>query len=103
MLFSLFVVEIQNLEEEMKMEVRVRNMNPVAVKRIDEIAKAKGLSRDKFLQGQLETLAFYREQQNRELYLQQLLEKNIYAMESCFEAVKEMNTFLQIMTQDDEV
>lgn len=102
MLFSLFVVEILNLEEEMKMEVRVRNMNPVAVKRIDEIAKAKGLSRDKFLQGQLETLAFYREQQNRELYLQQLLEKNIYAMESCFEAVKEMNTFLQMMTQDDE-
>ncbi|MGE6348849.1 hypothetical protein ACQKIY_29340 [Bacillus mycoides] len=85
------------------MEVRVRNMNPVAVKRIDEIAKTKGLSRDKFLQGQLETLAFYREQQNRELYLQQLLEKNIYAMESCFEAVKEMNTFLQMMTQDDEV
>lgn len=102
MLFSLFVVEISNLEEEMKMEVRVRNMNPIAVKRIDEIAKAKGLSRDKFLQGQLETLAFYREQQNRELYLQQLLEKNIYAMESCFEAVKEMNTFLQMMTQDDE-
>lgn len=45
------------------------------------------------LRGQLETLAFYREQQNRELYLQQLLEKNIYAMESCFEAVKEMNAF----------
>ncbi|MEK4503803.1 hypothetical protein [Bacillus sp. FSL R12-0069] len=84
------------------MEVRVRNMNPVAVKRIDEIAKAKGLSRDKFLRGQLETLAFYQEQQNRELYLQQLLEKNIYAMESCFEAVKEMNAFLQMMTKDDE-
>ncbi|MGE1023192.1 hypothetical protein ACQGS6_04330 [Bacillus sp. GMs2/2] len=84
------------------MEVRVRNMNPVAVKRIDEIAKAKGLSRDKFLRGQLETLAFYQEQQNRELYLQQLLEKNIYAMESCFEAVKEMNAFLKLMTEDEE-
>lgn len=77
-------------------------MNPVAVKRIDEIAKAKGLSRDKFLRGQLETLAFYQEQQNRELYLQQLLEKNIYAMESCFEAVKEMNAFLKLMTEDEE-
>ncbi|MEI4623515.1 hypothetical protein KFD70_25030 [Bacillus pfraonensis] len=85
------------------MEVRVRNMNPVAVKRIDEIAKAKGLSRDKFLKGQLETLAFYREQQNRELYLQQLLEKNIYAMEKCFEAVEKMNAFLEVMTQDDEL
>ncbi|MBC6973528.1 hypothetical protein H9I32_14515 [Bacillus sp. Xin] len=85
------------------MEVRIRNMNPVAVKRIDEIAKTKGLSRDKFLRGQLETLAFYREQQNRELYLQQLLEKNIYAMEKCFEAVEKMNAFLEVMTQDDEL
>ncbi|KXY71474.1 hypothetical protein MKY89_30655 [Bacillus sp. FSL W7-1294] len=84
------------------MEVRVRNMNPVAVKRIDEIAKAKGLSRDKFLRGQLETLAFYQEQQNRELYLQQLIEKNIYAMEKCFEVAREMDAFLKMMTQDDE-
>ncbi|MDC2867798.1 hypothetical protein [Bacillus sp. BP-3] len=83
------------------MEVRIRNMNPVAVKRIDEIAKAKGLSRDKFLKGQLETLAFYREQQNRELYLQQLIEKNICAMEDCFQAMEKMNAFLHMMTQDD--
>lgn len=77
-------------------------MNPAAVKRIDEIAKAKGLSRDKFLRGQLETLAFYQEQQNRELYLQQLIEKNIYAMEKCFEVAGEMDAFLKMMTQDDE-
>ena len=76
-------------------------MNPVAVKRIDEIAKAKGLSRDKFLKGQLETLAFYCEQQNRELYLQQLIEKNIRAMEECFQATEKMNAFLHMMTQDD--
>ncbi|PFX37353.1 hypothetical protein COL31_29850 [Bacillus pseudomycoides] len=73
------------------------------MKRLDEIAKKKNISRQEFLKGQIETLAFYQEQQNRELYLQQLLEKNIYAMESCFEAVKEMNAFLQMMTQDDEV
>ncbi|PHA82466.1 hypothetical protein COE78_24375 [Bacillus pseudomycoides] len=72
------------------------------MKRIDEIAKAKGLSRDKFLRGQLETLAFYQEQKNRELYLQQLIEKNIYAMEKCFEVAQELNAFLQMMTQDDE-
>ncbi|OQR53284.1 hypothetical protein [Bacillus sp. CDB3] len=83
------------------MEIRVRNMNPVAVKRIDEIAKTKGLSRDKFLQGQLETLAFYREQQTRELHLQQLVEKNIVAMENCFKAVQDMNVFLQLMTEGD--
>lgn len=85
------------------MDIKIRNLSPVAIKRLDEIAKKKNISRQEFLKGQIETMAFYREQQNRELYLQQLLEKNIYAMESCFEAVKEMNAFLQMMTQDDEV
>ncbi|AIK35450.1 hypothetical protein BG07_5609 (plasmid) [Bacillus pseudomycoides] len=85
------------------MDIKIRNLSPVAIKRLDEIAKKKNISRQEFLKGQIETLAFYQEQQNRELYLQQLLEKNIYAMESCFEAVKEMNAFLQMMTQDDEV
>ncbi|CAI8821542.1 RHH_1 domain-containing protein [Bacillus sp. IT-79MI2] len=84
------------------MDIKIRNLSPVAIKRLDEIAKKKNISRQEFLKGQIETLAFYQEQQNRELYLQQLLEKNIYAMESCFEAVKEMNAFLQMMTQDDE-
>ncbi|MCQ6531181.1 hypothetical protein [Bacillus mycoides] len=85
------------------MDIKIRNLNPVAIKRLDEIAKKKKISRQEFLKGQIETLAFYQEQQSRELYLQQLLEKNIYAMESCFEAVKEMNAFLQMMNQDDEV
>ncbi|SDZ40833.1 hypothetical protein [Bacillus sp. 166amftsu] len=85
------------------MDIKIRNLSPVAIKRLDEIAKKKNISRQELLKGQIETLAFYREQQNRELYLQQLLEKNIYAMESCFKAVKEMNAFLQMMTQDDEV
>ncbi|PDZ08408.1 hypothetical protein CON70_27940 [Bacillus pseudomycoides] len=85
------------------MDIKIRNLSPVAIKRLDEIAKKKNISRQEFLKGQIETLAFYQEQQNRELYLQQLLEKNIYAMESCFEAVKEMNAFLQMMTQDGEV
>lgn len=85
------------------MDIKIRNLSPVAIKRLDEIAKKKNISRQEFLKGQIETLAFYQEQQNRELYLQQLLEKNIYAMESCFEAVKEMNAFLQMMKQDDEV
>ncbi|CAI8812959.1 RHH_1 domain-containing protein [Bacillus pseudomycoides] len=84
------------------MDIKIRNLSPVAINRLDEIAKKKNISRQEFLKGQIETLAFYQEQQNRELYLQQLLEKNIYAMESCFEAVKEMNAFLQMMTQDDE-
>ncbi|WP_139254678.1 hypothetical protein [Bacillus sp. NH11B] len=31
------------------MEIRIREVDPIAVKKIDEIAKRKGLSRQKFL------------------------------------------------------
>ncbi|WP_158512839.1 hypothetical protein [Priestia filamentosa] len=44
------------------MEIKVRNVDSVAVKKIDEIVKGKGISRQEFLKGQLEILAFFREQ-----------------------------------------
>lgn len=59
------------------MEIKVRNVNPVAVKKIDEMAKEKGILRQEFLKGQLEMLAFFREQTTRERYLENLIDKNI--------------------------
>lgn len=56
-------------------EIKVRNVDPVAVKKINEIAKEKGISQQEFLKGQLETLGFFREQNERELYLENLLIK----------------------------
>ncbi|UOE62963.1 hypothetical protein HPB58_12655 [Priestia filamentosa] len=56
-------------------EIKVRNVDPVAVKKINEIAKEKGISQQEFLKGQLETLGFFREQNEQELYLENLLIK----------------------------
>ncbi|RPJ98033.1 hypothetical protein FH5_03717 [Priestia endophytica] len=42
---------------------------------MDKIAKEKGISRQEFLKGQLETLAFFREQTERELHLENLINK----------------------------
>lgn len=39
------------------MDVLIRNVNPVAVKRIDQIAKEKGVSREEFLREQLEVIS----------------------------------------------
>lgn len=39
------------------MNVLIRNVSPVAVKRIDQIAKEKGVSREEFLREQLEVIS----------------------------------------------
>ena len=57
------------------MEIKIRNVDPIAVKKIDEMAKEKKISRQEFLKGQLETLAFFREQVEREHELESLIEK----------------------------
>ncbi|MGG3801193.1 hypothetical protein [Metabacillus fastidiosus] len=84
------------------MEIKIRNVDPVAVKKIDELAKNKGISRQEFLKGQIETLAFFREQSTRELHLQNLIEKNIFIMQQCSEAMEKMNDFIDLMTGEDK-
>lgn len=39
------------------MEIKVRNLSAITVKRIDELAKKQGLSREAYLRDHLETLA----------------------------------------------
>ncbi|KMY52503.1 hypothetical protein AC623_20385 [Bacillus sp. FJAT-27231] len=84
------------------MEVKIRNLDPVAIKKIDELAKKKGLSRQEFLKGQIETLAVFHEQSRRETHLQTLIEKNIYTMTQCYEALEKVNDFIELMTGEEE-
>jgi hypothetical protein len=44
------------------MDMFLRNIDPVAVKKIDEIAKEKKISRQEFLKFQIKKLAFSYEQ-----------------------------------------
>lgn len=84
------------------MEIKIRNVDPVAVKKIDELAKRKGLSREKFLKQQIETLAFFREQTERETHLQTVIEKNILAMNTCYESMDKMNELISMIIQEEE-
>lgn len=85
-----------------KVEIRIREVDPIAVKKIDEIAKRKGLSRQKFLKDQIEMLAFFQQQNKREMELENIIQKNIHMMNDCYSEMKKMNEFIQIMMQDDE-
>ncbi|MBU8589432.1 hypothetical protein Q8G31_24855 [Priestia megaterium] len=84
------------------MEIKVRNVDPIAVKKIDEIAKRKNISRQEFLKGQLETLAFFHEQTNRELQLENMLEKVLQMMGQCSTTMENMNDIMHELMGGDE-
>ncbi|MGE6832848.1 hypothetical protein ACQKGA_23965 [Priestia megaterium] len=84
------------------MDMFLRNIDPIAVKKIDEIAKEKKISRQEFLKGQIETLAVFQEQKDREAELEHLIGRNIKMMEKCAIAIEKINGFIQEMTGEDE-
>lgn len=48
------------------MDIFLRNIDPVAMQKVDELAKENGMSRQQFLKEQFEVLAFFDEQVARE-------------------------------------
>ncbi|MEH7409204.1 MULTISPECIES: hypothetical protein [Priestia] len=84
------------------MDILLRDIDPTAVKKIDEIAKEKKISRQEFLKGQVETLAVFQEQKDREAELENIIYKNIKMMERCAAAIETINGFIRDMTGEDE-
>lgn len=84
------------------MDILLRDIDPIAVKKIDEIAKEKKISRQEFLKSQVETLAVFQEQKDREAELERLIDRNIKMMERCAVAIETINGFIQDMTGEDE-
>lgn len=64
--------------------LKIRDIDPVAIKKFDEIAKKKGTSRQKLLKGILEMAAFLPEQSKKEMEQENLIQKNIYVMNDCY-------------------
>ncbi|MCY9024110.1 hypothetical protein [Priestia megaterium] len=84
------------------MDIFLRNIDPIAVKKIDEMAKEKKISRQELLKGQVETFALLQLQQDHEAALEHLIDKNIKMMEKCAIAMETMNGFIQEMMEGDE-
>ena len=84
------------------MDILLRDIDPTAVKKIDEIAKEKKISRQEFLKGQVETLAVFQEQKDREAELENIIYKNIKMKEKCAVAIETINGFIRDMTGEDE-
>ena len=62
------------------MDIFLRNIDPVAMQKVDELAKENGMSRQQFLKKQFEVLAFFDEQVEREKRLEAIIHQNIEMM-----------------------
>jgi hypothetical protein len=95
MLFSLFRGKSTTTKEKSdKVEIKIRYVDPVTLKKSDEIVKEKKISRQEFLKGQIETLAVFQERKDREAESEHLIDRNIKMMGKCALAIETIICFL---------
>ncbi|MFZ7823881.1 ribbon-helix-helix protein, CopG family [Priestia sp. 40] len=82
------------------MNIFLRNIDKATVKKIDEIAKEQGRSRQEFLKSYLEYMANFREQSEREARLTHLIETNTIMMERFARSAENMNEILKEMMEE---
>lgn len=76
------------------MDIFLRNIDPIAVKKIDKFAKEKSISRQEFLKSVVEKVAYEKEVTEREMRLEWIIEKNTHVMAEMIDAVNRLENFL---------
>lgn len=76
------------------MEIKDRNIDSVAVKKFDEMAKKNEISRQEYLKSVLEKIAYENEISEREMHLEWLISKNIIVMELMSKRVNQLENLL---------
>lgn len=84
------------------MDIFLRNIDPVAMQKVDELAKENGMSRQQFLKEQFEVLAFFDEQVAREKRLEAIIDQNIETMKQCAISIEKMNDMIYELMGDVE-
>jgi len=82
------------------MDLLLRNIDPVAVKKFDEMAKKKSISRQEFLKSVLEKVAYEKEQNEKEARLEMIISKNVLVMEEMTNAVSRLEKLLSELTEE---
>jgi hypothetical protein len=102
--FYVFYVDAMKTQKRRtNMEIKVRNVCPVAVSKVDRLAKEKGLSRQAFLKEQIETLSIMEEVEKQEQAIDELYDRTIETMQRCSNAMTNMDrTFNKLFGEDDE-
>ena len=84
------------------MDIFLRNIDSVAMQKVDALAKENGMSRQQFLKEQFEVLAFFNEQVAREKRLEAIIHQNIEMMKQSAMSIEKMNDMIYELMGDVE-
>ncbi|MCQ6276406.1 ribbon-helix-helix protein, CopG family [Bacillus sp. V3B] len=79
------------------MDINVRNVEPVAVKKLDELAKAKGMSRSQYMREMIESFTFLSMRDGIVDRLEYQLDLNTLALQRYSDSIEELVSVLKEM------
>lgn len=77
------------------MDIKVRNVDPVAIKKIDELAKAKGISRNEYLKKYISQIAAMKEMKEVENKYSNLVNAVVDRLEQTNDVIRENSMLLE--------
>lgn len=79
------------------MEIKIRGLNPYAIKKIDELAKEKSISRNEYLKNVLEELSFLEMKDNINDRMEKQIQINNIVMQKNSESLDDLVSILKEM------
>lgn len=95
------MMEISEMKGGKKMEVKIRNVEPAAVKKIDELARKKGISRSEYLKNVLEDFSILEMKDNHVDRMEKQLAANSLLMEKTSNTLDELVSVLKELIDDE--
>ncbi|KON68899.1 hypothetical protein AKG34_08945 [Peribacillus butanolivorans] len=82
------------------MDILLRNIDPVAMKKIDEMAKRKSISRQEFLKSIVEKVAYEPEINENEFRLESIIKMNFQIMKEATITINRFENLLVELTEE---
>lgn len=82
------------------MDIFLRNIDPIAVKKFDEIAKKKSISRQELLKAVIEKSAYEKEQNEKDMRMEMIISKNILVMGKMTEAIERFENLMYELMEE---
>ncbi|KQU24988.1 hypothetical protein ASG65_16815 [Bacillus sp. Leaf13] len=82
------------------MDILLRNLDPVAMKKIDEMAKRKSISRQEFLKSIVEKVAYEPEINENEFRLESIIKMNFQIMKEATITINRFENLLVELTEE---
>lgn len=82
------------------MDIFLRNIDPVAVKKFNEMAKKKSISRQELLKVVIEKVAYEKEQNEKDMRMEMIISKNILVIEEITKTIIRFENLLVELTEE---